>query len=192
MKQLTDKLILTLISRNIIKEEDKEIYIYGFNQTLFMMLNFITILIIGLLFNMLMETMIFMITYIPIRIYAGGYHARTQVKCYIFSVFMLISALYIIKLQLISNKLTIILLSVISSIIILYLAPIEDINKPLDKKEIETYKKRTINNLIIILVLLIISLIFKRIDISYYIYISLMYNLIMLIIGKVKNKYFIS
>ncbi len=28
MKQLTDKLILTLISRNIIKEDDKEIKIY--------------------------------------------------------------------------------------------------------------------------------------------------------------------
>ena len=56
---------------------------------------------------MLFETIIFIITYIPIRIYAGGYHARTQTKCYIFSVFMLILALYIIKLQLMSNILII-------------------------------------------------------------------------------------
>lgn len=62
MKQLTDKFILVLINRNIIKEEDKEIYSYGFNQILFIMLNFITILIIGILFNMLFETIIFIIT----------------------------------------------------------------------------------------------------------------------------------
>lgn len=185
MKQLTDKFILALINRNIIKEEDKEIYSYGFNQILFIMLNFITILIIGILFNMLFETIIFIITYIPIRIYAGGYHARTQTKCYILSVFMLISALYIIKLQLISNILTIILLSVISSIIILYLAPIEDINKPLDKEEIEIYKKRTIKNLIILLILLMISLMTNRIIISSCIYTSLLFNTIMLIISKI-------
>ena len=62
MKQLADKFILVLINRNIIKEEDKEIYSYGFNQILFIMLNFITILIIGILFNMLFETIIFIIT----------------------------------------------------------------------------------------------------------------------------------
>lgn len=184
MKQLTNKFILILINRNIIKEEDKEIYSYGFNQILFMILNFITILTVGILFNMLFETIIFMITYIPIRIYAGGYHARTQTKCYIFSLFMLISALYIIKLQLISNILTIILLSIISFIIILSLAPVEDRNKTLDQKEIKVYKKRTIKNLTIILVFLIILLLFNKIIISSYICTSLLFNSIMLILGK--------
>ena len=188
MEQLTDKFILALINRNIIKEEDKEIYSYGFNQILFMILNFITILIIGILFNMLFETIIFIITYIPIRIYAGGYHARTQTKCYIFSVFMLISALYIIKLQLMSNILIIILLSIISSIIILSLAPVEDKNKILDEKEIETYRKIAIKNLVIILIFLIVSLILNNIIISSCICISLFYNNIMLIIGKIYNK----
>lgn len=187
MKKLTYKFILTLINRNIIEEEDKEIYSYGFNQILFIMLNFITILIIGILFNMLFETIIFMSTYIPIRIYAGGYHARTQTKCYIFSVFMLISALCIIKLQWISNILTLILLSVVCSIIILSLSPVEDKNKILDEKEIEIYKKRTIKNLIIILVFLIVSLILNKITISSYICTSLLFNTIMLIFGKIYN-----
>ena len=187
MKQLTDKFILTLINKNIIKEEDKEIYSYGFNQILFIMLNFITILIIGISFNMLFETIIFMITYIPIRIYAGGYHARTQTKCYIFSVFMLILALYIIKLKLMSNILIIILLSIISSIIIISLAPVEDINKPLDEKETEIYKKRTIKNLIIILVFLIISLILNKRIITSCICVSLLFNSVMLLFGNILN-----
>ena len=98
MKKLTYKFILTLINRNIIEEEDKEIYSYGFNQILFIMLNFITILIIGILFNMLFETIIFMSTYIPIRIYAGGYHARKQTKCYIHYLIIIIN-LYNLKIK---------------------------------------------------------------------------------------------
>lgn len=187
MKKLTDKFILTLINRNIIEEEDKEIYSYGFNQILFIMLNFITILIIGILFNMLFETIIFIITYIPIRIYTGGYHARTQTKCYIFSVFMLILALYIIKLKLMSNILIIILLSITFSIIILSLAPVEDKNKILDEKEIKIYKKRAIKNLVIILLFLVISLILNKIIISSYMCTSLLFNSIMLILGKIYN-----
>ena len=80
MKELTNRLILTLISRNIIKEDDKEIHIYGFNQILFIMLNLIIILIIGISFNMLFETIIFMVIYI-IRIYAGGYYVRFMCLC---------------------------------------------------------------------------------------------------------------
>lgn len=102
---------------------------------------------------------------------------------------MLISALYIIKLQLMSNILIIILLSIISSIIILSLAPVEDMNKPLDEKETQIYKKRTIKNLIIILVFLIILLILNKIIISSYICTSLLFNSIMLILGKIYKYY---
>ncbi|WP_317368913.1 accessory gene regulator B family protein [uncultured Tyzzerella sp.] len=187
MEVLTKRLINNLINNNIIKKEDEEIYSYGFNQIVFVALNLITTLVIGVVFNKTFESILFMFTYIPIRVYAGGYHARTKLGCYIFSVLMLISVCYILKLNLLQNSLLIIILSIVSSGIILYLAPIEDKNKLLDEIEIKVYKKRTIRNLTIVLIVLCITLIFNKINLSSCIFISLLCNGIMLMLGKISN-----
>ncbi len=187
MEVLTQKLISSLIDNNIIKKEDAEIYSYGLKQMIFIALNLITTIFIGLIFNKMFEVILFMVTYIPIRVYAGGYHARTKLKCYIFSVLMLISVCYILKLDLLKSYLSIGILAIISSAIILYLAPIEDKNKTLDEIEIKVYKKRTIRNLVIILIVLCTTLIFNKINLSACICISLLCNGIMLMLGKINN-----
>ena len=187
MEVLTQKLISSLIDNNIIKKEDEEIYMYGLNQIVFVTLNLITTIFIGLIFNKIFEVILFMVTYIPIRVYAGGYHARTKLRCYIFSVLMLISVCYILKLNLLNSYLLIVILAIIFSGVILYLAPVEDKNKPLDKIEIEVYTKRTIRNLSLVLIVLCITLIFNKINLSSCICISLLCNGIMLILGKINN-----
>ncbi len=189
MEMLAIKFVNILINNNIIKKEDAEIYSYGFKEMIFITLNVLTTIFIGLIFNKMFEVILFMVTYIPIRVYAGGYHARTKLRCYIFSVLMLISVCYILKLYLLKSYLSIGILAIISSGIILYLAPIEDKNKTLDEIEIKVYKKRTIRNLVIILIVLCTTLIFNKINLSACICISLLCNGIMLILGKI-NKYF--
>ena len=187
MESLTTKFVNKLINSNIIKKEDSEIYSYGFKEMLFITINIITTIFIGLIFNKVFEIILFMITYSAIRVYAGGYHARTKPKCYIFSVLMLISVCYILKLNLLNSYLLIVILTIISSGIILYLAPVEDENKPLDEIEIKVYTKRTVRNLIIVLVVLGITLMFNKINISVCICISLLCNGTMLILGKINN-----
>ena len=187
METLAIKFVNRLISSSIIKKEDAEIYIYGFKEIVFVALNLITTIFIGLIFNKIFEVILFMITYIPIRVYAGGYHARTKLRCYIFSVLMLISVCYILKLYLLKSYLLIVTLAIISSSIILYLAPVEDKNKPLDEIEIEVYTKRTIRNLIVVLIVLCITLIFNKINLSACICISLLCNGVILILGKINN-----
>ena len=162
MERLAIKFVNRLISSSIIEKEDAEIYIYGFKEMVFVALNLITTIFIGLIFNKIFEVILFMITYIPIRVYAGGYHARTKLRCYIFSVLMLISVCYILKLYLLKDYLLIVILAIISSSIVLYLAPVEDENKLLDEIEIKVYTKRTIRNLVITLIALCITLIFNK------------------------------
>lgn len=187
MDFLTKQFVNKLVSSNLIKKEDIEIYSYGFKEMLFIILNLITTLVIGILFNKILEIIVFMITYISIRIYAGGYHARTKLKCYIFSVLMLIIVCYILKTELLNNRLLIIISTIIASYIILSLAPVEDENKPLDKIEIKVYTKKTIRNFIIILICLLLTLMFNKINFSFCIGISLLSNAAMLIIGKINN-----
>ena len=93
----SEKIADKLQCNNIIDDERYEICRYGINQLFSTILDFATILLIGFVFNMVLEGIIFTATYIPIRIYAGGYHAKTPQRCWLFSAIMLLIVLCIIK-----------------------------------------------------------------------------------------------
>lgn len=131
-----------MISNNIIISEDKELYAYGIRQGLIMILNIATTLLIGTFLNMIWESLIFTTAYIPLRSFAGGYHARTQIRCYLFSIVLVSSSLILIK-TLPSSALIVFTITFISSLIIFFLSPLGDANKPLSISETKIYKKKT-------------------------------------------------
>ena len=57
--RLSHKIGDNLVRSNVIKEEDAEIYIYGINQIFVSVLNVSSALIIGLIFDMFLESIIF-------------------------------------------------------------------------------------------------------------------------------------
>lgn len=179
---LTDK----LISMQIINVEEKDIYSYGFKQGLLLFLNMITMILIGLFFNMIWQSVIFIIAYSILRIYAGGYHASTPFRCYLFSVVLITTVLRLIKL--ISwNSFICFIITTVSGINILLIAPVEDANKPLDQEEKKNFKKR-IN--IILSILIVFALLFwlkggKQISIC--IIMGICLNSVMLVLGKIKD-----
>lgn len=126
----------------VINDEEKDLYYYGFKQGFLLLLNLITVIIIGIIFNMIWQSVIFMAVYSLLRAYAGGYHANTQSRCYLFSIGMITAVLWIIKLIPWNGSICFITTAV-SSKIILLIAPVEDRNKPLDLKEKKVFKKRT-------------------------------------------------
>lgn len=95
--RLSHKIADNLVRSNVIKEEDAEIYIYGINQILVSVLNVSSALIIGCIFGAVPEIAVFMATYIPLRTFAGGYHAKTPTRCYILSLIIIIIVLVGIK-----------------------------------------------------------------------------------------------
>lgn len=142
-------------------------------------------LIIGLIFGLFVEITVFMITYIPLRSFAGGYHAKTAARCYIISIMIIVAVSFIIKYVLLSDGTYYVLLG-ISVIIIFIFSPVEAINKPLDKTEHKIYKRRA---LLFAGLEIIISIILKYMILNK-IFIAILYSLIvvsiMLIMGKVK------
>lgn len=130
-----------LEENNTVKSENHEIYRYGFQQGLTILLNVTTIIAIGLILGMIWQIIFFLICFFPLRSYAGGYHANTAVKCYIYSMLMITVILLAIKYLPINNFICVITF-ILSSAFILILSPIEDANKPLDKTEHSVYKRR--------------------------------------------------
>ena len=137
VRRLTDYFVIN----EIIKDEDRDIYYYGLRQGFLILINSMTIIVIGLLSNMLWQTTLFLCTYIPLRIYGGGYHAKTEARCYLVSLIMIIVVLLAIKLIPL-NVFVVLSFLGLGSLFIWILAPIEDANKPLDGMEKKVYKNR--------------------------------------------------
>lgn len=175
------------IMMSVIQEEDKELYQYGVEQICSIVLNIMTTVIIGVLYGMISEILIFMFAYIPLRIYAGGFHAKTSLRCYLCSVAITIIALSVMKFVKIPYFICIIAAAV-SSIVILSAAPIEDKNKPLDSVEKTVFKKRTVFIWLAEIILLLIFLILKLDLFVVPISLSMLLEGIMLVLGIIKNK----
>ena len=183
---ITEKIVSNMEKQNIIQTNRKSVYKYGINQMLNMLLNIITFIAIGLFFDMILETVIFTLAYIPLRIYAGGFHAKTPFKCWIISAIMLLLTLLFIRYVNADIKFYD-LLALIGSAVIIAFSPVEDKNKPLDSIEKIVYKKRCILVFAMELLLAVALRFFNKNDITICIEVTWFALSIMLIAGKIKN-----
>ena len=191
LARLSRKIGNNLVQSDIVKEEDAEIYIYGINQILVFVLNVSSALIIGLIFGVFPEIAVFMAAYIPLRSFAGGYHAKTPLSCYVFSVIMLIVVSIGLKYLHIADWVYYAVL-VAATLVVLVLSPVEDSNKPLDEIEHKVYKRRTI---LIATVELTLAMLLKLLMLDD-LFIATAYSFVvlslMLIAGKAKNRFELS
>jgi len=140
---IAEKMTAQLEMNNAIKSEDRAIYQYGIQQGLSILMNLFTTFLIGVVTGMFWESIIFSAAYMLLRRYAGGFHAKTPVRCYIYSATMVIAVLLAIKL-LPLMKIVCPFLFVVGSLAIVLFAPVEDKHKPLDKAEQHVYRKNTL------------------------------------------------
>lgn len=180
--KLTDK----LISLKTIDSDDREIYEFGIQHIFITILNLITVLIIGFILRSTKEALVFIVAFIPLRIFAGGFHFSTPTRCYIFSSCFVAAVLLAMRYYSIP-LLIYCLLYGMSGIVILVFSPVEDKNKPLDSLEKKVYRRRTI---IVFTAESIILLIFYYAKIQFVvqsIMISTIVLSLMLLLGITKN-----
>lgn len=185
--KIADNIVKWMINNKIIEENKAVICRWGISHILDTVFNIATFLIIGTLFKMPMETIFFTLGYIPLRIYAGGYHAKTPFRCWCLSNVILAVSLVIVKN---AEKYYIAfgILSLIAVVVLILLMPVEDLHKPLDQNDRKKYKKRgsAVLSAEICLSIVLLLLHHNRISIvlnSIWVLLS-----IMLILGIIKNR----
>ena len=148
-------------------------------------------LYVGLIFGVFPEIAVFMAAYIPLRSFAGGYHAKTPLSCYVFSVIMLIVVSIGLKYLHLADWVYYAVL-VAATLVVLVLSPVEDRNKPLAEIEQKVYKKRTMN-IAAAEVMVCLALKFVGYD---NLFVAVVYSFVvlsfMLVAGKVKNHWSIA
>lgn len=177
----------SLIDTQIIESEERELYRYGIQQGLTIVLNLVTTLLIGLLCDMIWQSIVFTVAYIPLRSFAGGYHAKTTIGCYIFSIVLITAVLLTMKLLPISSFVCCIML-LCSGVCIFVLAPVENHNKPLDDMELTVYGRRTRWITVLEITLALLCGRSGLQDVMMCLSVSLVIMSVMLILGAIKNK----
>jgi accessory gene regulator B len=190
MFKLSEYFVSYLIKRNVLKKDDIELYQYGF-FLLFSKILYLTVtIVVGLVFNIIFESLIFFILFYYIRQYAGGYHASKEIICNILTSVSILFCILVIKDSIIHDlQIPLLIISLISSGIVFIICPLDTPEKPLTDYEFHYYRKISWIILLIISVLIIISFIFEWKFLFAPSCLSLILESILLIAGKVKKVY---
>lgn len=143
ISHISEQMLQYLLKSRVINDsdEEKEYYRYGIEITISSLLNIILIIVIGIIFRNVFESIIFLSFFMLIRQFTGGYHADTYFKCNLSFCISFISVL--IMYHSTYEKITISLsvyISILCVAIILFLCPIENVNKPIPKYKRNFFK----------------------------------------------------
>lgn len=187
-RNLAEDIAYLLIKNKIVDIERRDIYVFGIEVLLLNSLNILTALVVSIVTGTKLHFLAFIFVFIPLRIFSGGYHAKTSEACYLITTVTYVLSVLCVKRfpDIYSSIPGLIALSVLIVPMIL-LAPIEHRNNPLS-----TYERKR-NRLISIVLIVFDSLVFIAMFLlstsaatSVLIFIAI--NSIIMLIGSLANR----
>ena len=160
--------IVNFISQNIAVEDGEmlDVYKYGIEITLSSLLNLAMIIVCSLLLSDFAAGLIFMICFVLLRSYTGGYHAETYWRCNVVFVCTFILTYFAGRLfnYINPNVYTALGIMLIGIFPIIKFAPVRNRHKILSESK---RKKSKVVSLILFVLFLILSLLMIVFDIWY-------------------------
>lgn len=133
-----------LIQKGIVQKEDAELYRYGIENGIVVAGNLLASGIFGIVTGRPGLVLVFLLFYASLRSYSGGSHCKSRIGCFLISMAILFIPVYTYEpvMKNVPNA-VILLIGVLAVVIIIVLAPVESINKPLDEEERRYYARVT-------------------------------------------------
>lgn len=141
MKERIEKYSSNLISQISTSKEDREVLEYGLHQSLMILLNLLSVLICGFFWKLLLFGLLLFLTLFFLRPYAGGFHADTEIRCYMVSIGIINLVMAGVKFINMSDSIMIILYMG-SFLVIWKNAPVVNSINPLENIEILKYSQK--------------------------------------------------
>lgn len=133
-----------LCNNDTIKEEEKDIYVYGYEIIISNIVNFLIILSVGLLLHQVIDGFLFYIVFIITRQYCGGYHANTYLKCNILFGTLCLVTLCFSNMLYDTSFISLFILFLIYVGCILEYAPIDNEHKKISAEDKKKYRRISI------------------------------------------------
>lgn len=137
--RISQKITDFLCDNGIIQKEEADIYTYGYEAVFSGLLDLLLVLAAGILFHCLDRALVFFAMFVSVRMYTGGYHADTYLRCKLIMLLILLTVLWISAMQF--PLTAICLLTILLILTVYFQAPIEHPNKPLDESEKKKYHR---------------------------------------------------
>lgn len=193
INKLSAYLANVLIRKKIIEPKDFELYHYG----LFVIITEAWLLLfcvsVGIIFNVVLQSMVFFVIFFFVHRFAGGFHAKTEWQCQIITLSTFFLCIAGIKCETGINMIYMISVYIVSCVVIIVLSPADTPQKPLSRTEKVKFKKITA---VIVLMCSVIVLLFlsnrKTISFAYAIINGMMLQTVSVVIGRLFNKKLLS
>lgn len=183
--RLSKKLADFLADKEVISPAETDIYVYGYETIISGFVDFCIVLGIGLIFKQMLTMLIFFAMFISVRLYTGGYHANTFIGCKIVFTSICLSMVYLSELPF--SLVLSVLISILFIITGIFLAPVENYNKPLTKDEQMKYHKISIVISILWVAVALFSYFFA-IKICRIITLTAMFITLLMVIGEYRKE----
>lgn len=145
IQRLSKNIVNWQISKNIINNEQSAIYSYAYEILMNQAINIFISILIAFVLKAYMPVFVFFVSYLPLRAYCGGHHAKTNGGCAIVSAILIVIVCCLEKVVI--GELAFFLppiCFIISGVSIFAYAPVSNVNKPLDELETRHYRKKSI------------------------------------------------
>lgn len=144
LERTAEKIALLLESKSIILIEDVPLYSYGLSLLLSSAGTLFSVLFLSILCGRFFPAVTFLLFFIPLRMYSGGYHTSTFLRCYL--TFMALFASFLFLLFLIPEKSAvpcILFCLSVSVFLITRYAPVTHPNAPICPEDVPTYRMKS-------------------------------------------------
>lgn len=132
------------VEKNLeLEDAQKEIIIFGICQGRTLLINLFTMFLISIVIDFFIEGILFLLLFIPLRSFAGGYHANTKKGCFIISNVLYLFFLFLCKTAIPNSNMVYIGILVFSTVIASY-APVDSCNKRMGFMMCRKMKVRTV------------------------------------------------
>ncbi len=142
MKKLSNSLSGALVQNNIISADREKQCQYGLELMMSSIAEILFVILLSAFLGNFVQTLIFFMGFIPLRIYAGGYHADTRLRCFL--ILLIIYAIFTVLLYLLPLEIYQYIVygaTVFTIIIVSAMAPLVHSRKNMNDKEIKTFRK---------------------------------------------------
>jgi accessory gene regulator B len=142
--RLSERISYFLQSERLIRQEDRKVYAYGFEILLSTVLNLFAVGVIAFLSGRLLESICYLAAFIPLRSLIGGFHAKNHSRCFL--ILMMVYGAFLFLLKNFPDAHfgpAVFICGICSTIIVFFLAPVADANKPLSSSEKKAFQKKS-------------------------------------------------
>lgn len=151
-----------LLRKKTIRNEEKDIYVYGVELIISSIINLLICLIISLLFEDFANGLVFFISFSSLRRFTGGFHSKSFLRCNIIFAVIVVIALSINRYlsDVFGYAVFSVLLTVFTLLIIVLFSPVYNDNKKLTEQERKQFLLKSVLAYLIHILIYYLFLIF--------------------------------